>query len=228
MGLYVDEGCIRPRDADAEEDADYGYKDYDYYLNGGYYDYGDDDYDDDGNYAAEQNLTDLNGVLDELKYCTPCMDYPSYQDGEEQDDDGLFNQCWKFHSHDSYQCGASCVAMGSSQETVMRIDLGDRSFGDDRGFDWEHGFDWDGVASYGADDDEGGGGYGAYAVSNANRGNPSSYRNSRGGWGRGDIIRENALNLALVVAAAAVALGGGLLISRRRRRRRNGGRGGRC
>mmetsp|Transcript_33226 Transcript_33226/g.38699 ORF Transcript_33226/g.38699 Transcript_33226/m.38699 type:complete len:595 (-) Transcript_33226:278-2062(-) len=96
--------------------------------------------------AQENTLELLNEVYSEYKYCTLCMDYPTYQDGYfigdyGTDDDDLINQCWKFHSHDSFVCDASCMALGHYQGTITQIDYLGTTFGES----------WDGSSSSGAD-----------------------------------------------------------------------------
>lgn len=92
--------------------------------------------------AQEYTLTLLNEVYEEFKYCTLCMDYPTYQDGYfigdyGTDDDDLINQCWKFHSHDSFTCEESCIAMGHTQGSITNINyLGTK-----------YGQTWDGSSS---------------------------------------------------------------------------------
>jgi hypothetical protein len=73
--------------------------------------------------AQEYTLTNLNQVLQEFTMCTPCMDYPTYQDGvlngyTGYSDDDLINQCWKFYSHNSYSCNGDCQTMARRQGTV--------------------------------------------------------------------------------------------------------------
>jgi uncharacterized membrane protein YgcG len=84
--------------------------------------------------AQEYTLSLVNEVYEDFKYCTLCMDYPTYQDGyfigdDGTDDDDLINQCWKFHSHDSYICDASCIAKGEKQGTITRINYLGKTFG---------------------------------------------------------------------------------------------------
>ncbi|KAL7469774.1 hypothetical protein ACHAXS_010026 [Conticribra weissflogii] len=84
--------------------------------------------------TQEYTLTNLNTVYDDFKYCTSCVDYPTYQDGyfigdDGTDDDDLINQCWKFYSHDSYNCDADCIAMGSQQGTITWISYNGHQFG---------------------------------------------------------------------------------------------------
>ncbi len=93
--------------------------------------------------SQEYTLTLLNEVYEEYKYCTLCMDYPTYQDGyfigdSGTDDDDIINQCWKFHSHDSFQCDSVCMSLGNAQGSITRLDVGSAKFGNS----------WDG--SYGS------------------------------------------------------------------------------
>lgn len=135
MALYTDEYCLTPDDSlgltfddfGLTSDIDLGSKDatdddgkswaYDWW-------YG----------AQEYTLTSLNEVYEEYKYCTSCVDYPTYQDGyfigdDGTDDDDLINQCWKFYSHDSFTCEAECIAMAHAQGTILSINYGDTTFG---------------------------------------------------------------------------------------------------
>ena len=84
--------------------------------------------------TQEYTLELLNEVYSEFKYCTLCMDYPTYQDGyfigdTGTDEDDIINQCWKFHSHDSYTCETSCLALGDAQGSILQINYAGRSFG---------------------------------------------------------------------------------------------------
>ena len=84
--------------------------------------------------TQEYTLTKLNDVYEEFKYCTSCVDYPTYQDGYfigdyGTDDDDLINQCWKFYSHSSYTCEADCIAMAHAQGSNLAINYGDTVFG---------------------------------------------------------------------------------------------------
>lgn len=129
MGLYNDENCLYPLDLD---ELGYTYDDFwagDRRLEDG----GDDDY-----YwwksAQEYTLADANEVYDTFKYCTLCLDYPTYQDGELNgdsgyDDDDLINQCWKFYSHDSFTCGAECIRSGHAQGGLTNLKYGQNYFG---------------------------------------------------------------------------------------------------
>lgn len=84
--------------------------------------------------TQEYTLELLNEVYSEYKYCTLCMDYPTYQDGyfigdTGTDDDDLINQCWKFHSHDSFTCEAGCIALGDQQGSILQITYDSASYG---------------------------------------------------------------------------------------------------
>jgi hypothetical protein len=73
-------------------------------------------------------------VYEEFKYCTSCVDYPTYQDGYfigdyGTDDDDLINQCWKFYSHDSFTCEAECIAMAHAQGGILSFNYGGTTFG---------------------------------------------------------------------------------------------------
>jgi len=133
MALYTDGYCLTPDtstgmtfdDFGLTSDVDLGSKDED------------DDYSDVYDWwvdAQEYTLTNLNEVYEEFKYCTSCVDYPTYQDGYfigdyGTDDDDLINQCWKFYSHDSFTCEAECIAMAHAQGTILSIRYGDSVFG---------------------------------------------------------------------------------------------------
>lgn len=135
MALYTDEYCIQP-----DENTGYSYSDLVGYSD---IDLGSEDETDDDGYswasdwwysAQEYTLTDLNDVYEEFKYCTACMDYPTYQDGyfigdDGTDDDDIINQCWKFHSHDSFTCEADCIAKAHAQGTILSVQYGQATFG---------------------------------------------------------------------------------------------------
>lgn len=137
MGLYVDQQCLIPDttsghtfdDFGLTSDMDLGSQDdgslsddalyslYGYWQN-----------------AQEYTLTLLNEVYEEFKYCTLCVDYPTYQDGyfigdSGTDDDDLINQCWKFHSHDSFTCESGCLALGDAQGSITRINYLGKGYG---------------------------------------------------------------------------------------------------
>ncbi len=136
MELYTDKQCLQISDSGMTfddfgmtNDMDLGSKD-----NGCH--------DDDtlstlyGYWSATQEYTLelLNEVYSEYKYCTLCMDYPTYQDGyfigdTGTDDDDIINQCWKFHSHDSFTCESDCLAMGNAQGSILQIMYNSRSYG---------------------------------------------------------------------------------------------------
>ena len=96
------------------------------YDNSGYYDW--------WTAAQEYTFTNLNDVYESFRYCTSCMDYPTYQDGYFIGDDGtddgdLINQCWKFYSHNSYTCESDCIAMGHAQGTILSVTIDGTTFG---------------------------------------------------------------------------------------------------
>jgi len=84
--------------------------------------------------AQEYTFQMLNDVYEPYKYCTSCIDYPTYQDGyvigdTGMDDDDLINQCWKFYSHDSYPCESDCIALANAQGGILSVVVGDKIFG---------------------------------------------------------------------------------------------------
>jgi hypothetical protein len=84
--------------------------------------------------AQEYKLTELNSVYDDFKYCTSCVDNPTYQDGyfigdSVVDGGNLINQCWQFHSHNSYVCDADCIAKANAQGTILSVTIGTTTFG---------------------------------------------------------------------------------------------------
>jgi len=135
MALYTDDYCLTPDTSLGMTYDDYGLQSD---INLGSKDATDDDsyywayewwYD-----TQEYTLTNLNQVYEEYKYCTSCVDYPTYQDGyfigdDGTDDDDLINQCWKFYSHDSYTCEADCIAKAHAQGSILSIEYGDTTFG---------------------------------------------------------------------------------------------------
>lgn len=143
IGLYIDDTCMTPY-------GDEGVNAFNYYggnnNNGNnrqnqqnnynnYYDYyygGDDNQYGYGN-SDESTLELFNQVYDGFKYCTLCTDYPSYQDGyfngDGYDGDDLINQCWKFYSHDSYDCDSSCIAAANAQGTINAFSYGNKVYG---------------------------------------------------------------------------------------------------
>ena len=84
--------------------------------------------------AQEYTFTLLNEVYMPFRYCTSCVDYPTYQDGyfigdDGTDDDDLINQCWKFYSHDTFICDADCVAKAHSQGSILSVNYNGQVFG---------------------------------------------------------------------------------------------------
>jgi len=76
--------------------------------------------------GQESSLANLNALMDQFKMCRLCMDYPTYQDGyfigdTGTDDDSIINQCWKFHSHDSFFCTGDCIALAHRQGTITNV-----------------------------------------------------------------------------------------------------------
>eukprot|EP00559_Dactyliosolen_fragilissimus_P004846 CAMPEP_0184865850 /NCGR_PEP_ID=MMETSP0580-20130426/19420_1 /TAXON_ID=1118495 /ORGANISM="Dactyliosolen fragilissimus" /LENGTH=616 /DNA_ID=CAMNT_0027365221 /DNA_START=217 /DNA_END=2067 /DNA_ORIENTATION=+ len=133
VGLYTDPQCTILDTSGATYD-DFGLQSEISLGSGDYYGYY--GYDAIGFWenSQEYTFTNFNGVYEEYKYCTPCMDYPTYQDGyfigdTGTDEDDLINQCWKFHSHDSYTCDSACLAMGDAQGTITQIQVGERFYG---------------------------------------------------------------------------------------------------
>ena len=134
MGIYKDEYCLQPDDSGVSYD-DFGLQNE---IDLGSKDATDDDgkawaydwwYD-----TQEASLTQLNDVYDSFRFCTSCVDYPTYQDGYfigdyGTDDDDLINQCWKFWSHDSYTCEADCLAQADAQGTILAVNYGGNTFG---------------------------------------------------------------------------------------------------
>jgi hypothetical protein len=115
LGLYIDDTCMTPSE---DNGMDYGY-----------------------GYSDDSTLELFNEIFEEFKYCTLCIDYPSYQDGyfngDGYDEDDLINQCWKFYSHDTYECDASCIASADAQGTINAFIYGNKMYGTK----------WDGSAS---------------------------------------------------------------------------------
>ena len=136
MGLYSDGQCLS-----LNTDTSYTYDDFGYQsdLNLGSKDKTDDDAFHSQAYeywhnTQEYTLQNLNTVYNDFRFCTSCVDYPTYQDGyfigdDGKDDDDLINQCWKFYSHDSYNCDADCIAMGSAQGSITWINYNGKQFG---------------------------------------------------------------------------------------------------
>jgi len=136
MGLYSDAQCLYLNtntaytysDFASTSDLDLGSKDQtdDDAFRSQAYEYWKD--------TQEYTLENLNTVYNDYKFCTSCVDYPTYQDGyfigdDGTDDDDLINQCWKFYSHDSFNCDADCIAMGAEQGTITWISYGGQQFG---------------------------------------------------------------------------------------------------
>ena len=123
MRLYLDEQCLYPKD----DDLGYTYDDFAGNAEVSM------DFDD--NYgqsyewfmgAQEYTLTNVNNVFDTYRQCTLCIDYPTYQDGyligdTGTDEDDLINQCWKFHSHDSFPCDSNCLQMAHEQGSIKFV-----------------------------------------------------------------------------------------------------------
>lgn len=135
MALYTDTYCLTPNN-------DLGYS-FDYFgltsdVSLGSQDDGNDEGDGDVQEwwedSQEYTLTNLNDVYESFKYCTSCVDYPTYQDGYfigdyGTDDDDVINQCWKFHSHDSYTCEGDCIALAHAQGTILSVSYGGVTWG---------------------------------------------------------------------------------------------------
>ena len=146
MATYSDDKCLYPIDTDIT---------YDDYFQGDGVDLGSKDQgqNDDTMQQIEEWWTDsqeytmtlFNEVYDDYKYCTSCMDYPTYQDGYfigdyGTDDDDLINQCWKFYSHDSFNCNGDCVAMAVFQGSALQVTMNGKTFGTsfDGQYDGQH------------------------------------------------------------------------------------------
>jgi len=135
IALYTDEYCLEPNEDLGKTFDDYGLT--------SDIDLGSKDATDDDSYSwaydtwygsQEYTLASLNEVYEDFKYCTSCVDYPTYQDGyyigdDGTDDDDLINQCWKFYSHDSFPCEAECISMAHAQGTILSIKYGEATFG---------------------------------------------------------------------------------------------------
>jgi len=104
-------------------------------------------------YNGDYTMSGVNEIMDGFKYCTLCMDYPTYQDGSENggdgyDDDNLINQCWKLWSHDSYPCNTDCIALASSQGTLLSVQYGSFAFGEDSSsFSFDSGYSYSGTSA---------------------------------------------------------------------------------
>ena len=140
MGLYTDAGCTQLADTSYTYD--------DFYAGGDGMNLGSGDgdgggYNDDNFYnqayewwtdSQEYTLMNMNKVYHDYKFCTSCIDYPTYQDGyfigdDGTDEDDLINQCWKFYSHDNYNCDADCIAMGAAQGSITWVGYNGKQFG---------------------------------------------------------------------------------------------------
>ena len=136
MGLYSEAQCITPN-----TQTSYTYDDFaeQSELNLGSKDATDDDAFHAQAYTywqetQEYTLTNLNTVYNDFRFCTSCVDYPTYQDGyfigdDGTDDDDLINQCWKFYSHDNFNVNADDIAMASQQGTISWISYNGKQFG---------------------------------------------------------------------------------------------------
>lgn len=125
MGAYTNDQCTSPDEETTSV--------YDDFFEGGGVDLGsndDDNVSDDieGYWYDAQKYTmeNFNDVYSSFLYCTSCIDYPTYQDGffigdSGTDDDDLINQCWKFYSHDSYNCKGDCLAQAALQGTITSV-----------------------------------------------------------------------------------------------------------
>ena len=134
MALYTDPYCLTPDDSTGYTFDDFGQQNgngnnnnANYYNNGGDYAQWWED-------TQEYTFTLLNDVYEPFKYCTSCIDYPTYQDGyvigdTGTDDDDLINQCWKFYSHNSYPCESDCVALANAQGTILSVTMSDKMYG---------------------------------------------------------------------------------------------------
>lgn len=132
VALYTDSQCLiedssglNPDDFVQQSDVYLGSKDKESSL---YFAY------DWWNAAQESTLTNMNTVYEKFKYCTTCVDYPTYQDGYfigdyGTDDDDVINQCWKFWSHNAYICENDCLSKANAQGTIMHINYAGRSYG---------------------------------------------------------------------------------------------------
>jgi len=125
MGMYTDKRCVQYTGKYDYDDFDAG-EDRRRRLSGN-------DDNNNGDYDNESTLTNLNAILNSFKMCRLCIDYPTYQDGyfigNGTDDGSLINQCWKFHSHDSFPCTTDCIFLGHMQGTIMKVTYGDVVFG---------------------------------------------------------------------------------------------------
>eukprot|EP00934_Nitzschia_sp_Nitz4_P006126 Nitzschia sp. Nitz4//scaffold198_size39746//12940//14717//NITZ4_007599-RA/size39746-augustus-gene-0.1-mRNA-1//1//CDS//3329540512//6116//frame0 len=140
MALYTDDYCLVPNENTGYTFDDFGlYSDVELEGGGGSQDNngGNADYswaDEWWQDTQEYTFTQLNDVYDTFRYCTSCIDYPTYQDGyyigdDGRDEDDLINQCWKFYSHDSFTCESDCIALAHSQGTILSVVVGDKMYG---------------------------------------------------------------------------------------------------
>jgi len=146
MALYTDGYCLTPNEGLGVTYDDYGLTndirlssgDHNSQDNGENNNNGDDQYSEEvyewWQGTEEYTLTQLNDVYESFKYCTSCVDFPTYQDGYfigdyGTDDDDLINQCWKFYSHDSFTCEADCIALGHAQGTILAVEYGGVTWG---------------------------------------------------------------------------------------------------
>ena len=140
MALYTDAYCLTPNDNLGVTYDDFGLttsmalssQDKNGNGNGGNYD---SDLYTWWTNTQEYTFTQLNDVYEPFKYCTSCVDYPTYQDGyfigdDGTDDDDLINQCWKFYSHNSYTCDGDCISLGHAQGTILSVNYGGVMFGE--------------------------------------------------------------------------------------------------
>lgn len=136
MGLYSDAQCIY-----LNTQTSYTYDDF---AEQSELDLGSQDATDDDQFKSqayqywqetqEYTFSNLNTVYNDFKFCTSCVDYPTYQDGyfigdDGTDNDDLINQCWKFYSHDSYNCDGDCIVMGAEQGSITWIQYNGKQFG---------------------------------------------------------------------------------------------------
>ena len=149
MSLYVDYQCLILYEGDGDENMNYDY------VKNGYSNSANNNNDDNenNNYyyyqstseaTQEYTMTLFNEVFEQFRYCTLCIDYPSYQDGYFNgdygtDDDDLINQCWKFYSHTTYHCKLDCIATADRQGTIGVFKYGNTYYGQE----------WDGTSQSG-------------------------------------------------------------------------------
>ena len=103
MKLYSDEKCLYEANNAKITYDDLGWtNEFDMGSGDDKYGYGNDDTLQSYWYSAQEStLTNLNGILDEMRGCMLCLDYPSYQDGEFNgggyDEDDLINQVCRYY-----------------------------------------------------------------------------------------------------------------------------------